>query len=48
MPSGNFNTEFVLCPLAGECCEFGIVCNSQESTELSNREVNTKVDITRA
>ena len=37
--SGNFNTEFVLCPLAGECCEFGIVCNSQESTELSNREV---------
>lgn len=37
--NGNFNTEFVLCPMIGECKDFGIVCNGPTNTDLSEREI---------
>ena len=36
---GTINTEFVMCPRLGECPEYGVVCNSQECSELSSREI---------
>lgn len=38
--SGNFNTEYVLCPRTGECVECGLICNSPANTELSEREID--------
>lgn len=38
--TGNFNTEFVLCPRTGECLECGLICNSPANTELSEREID--------
>lgn len=37
--NGNLNTEFILCPLTGECKECGHICNSPANTELSDREI---------
>lgn len=37
--TGNFNTEFIFCPRMGECPEYGIVCNSNECSALSSREI---------
>lgn len=37
--NGTFNPEFVMCPRMGECPDYGIVCNSQECSQLSSREI---------
>lgn len=38
--NGNFIFEFTLCPRLGECKEFGVVCNSNENADLSEREID--------
>lgn len=37
--NGNFNTEFILCPLTGECPDCGYICNSPDDTILTEREI---------
>lgn len=37
--SGNFRSEFVLCPKAAECPDYGFICNCQDDCVLSQRHI---------
>jgi DNA-binding CsgD family transcriptional regulator len=37
--NGHFHTEFVSCPLRGECKHEGIICGAKINTSLSEREM---------
>jgi len=38
--NGNWHCEFILCPRTGECDDCGLICNSPDRYEISEKEIN--------